>query len=74
MLVGKAVEMRSSVYPSGAAFAASFVPMMLPAPPRLSMTTLWPSRSPSCMPMERPTTSFEPPGGNGMMRRTGFTG
>src|SRR5688572_12665446 len=74
MLVGNATEISSSVCPSAVAFAASLVPMIPPAPPRLSITTLWPSRSPSCWPMARPTTSLLPPGGNGMIRRTGFDG
>src|SRR6185436_11693875 len=74
MLVGNATEISSSVYPSGGDFAACSVPMMPPAPPRLSITTPWPRRSLSCWPMARPTTSLLPPGGNGMIRRTGFEG
>jgi len=47
---------------------------MLPAPARLSMTTCWPSTSPSLPLSERAIVSTGPPGTNGTMNRTGFTG
>src|SRR6266571_329281 len=66
--------MRRRVWPSGAAFAAASVPMMPPAPPWLSATTCLPRRSASWKAIMRPTTSLLPPGGNGMMSRTGLLG
>src|SRR2546421_245390 len=50
------------------------MPIVPPPPPRLSMITDWPSRSPSCAATARPTRSLEPPGGNGMSRSTGYAG
>jgi hypothetical protein len=43
-------------------------------PPRLSMTTVCPSRSPSFWPTTRAMTSLPPPGGNGTMSRIGLLG
>jgi hypothetical protein len=48
---------------------------MLPAaPPRLSMTTCWPSASPSLGLTMRDSTSAPPPGGHGTMKRIGLLG
>src|SRR5688572_19247194 len=48
---------------------------MLPcAPARLSMTTCWPHSSASFAPRMRASASVPPPGGNGTMKRTGFSG
>ena len=65
---------KKSVYPSGAALAASAAPMLPPAPPRFSITTVWPHISPSFWPTIRAEMSVAPPGGNGTMSRTGFVG
>ena len=54
---------RSSVYPSGVAFAASPCPIVAPAPGRLSMTTETPNLSASQLPNARAVGSVEPPGG-----------
>src|SRR5260370_11739434 len=43
-------------------------PMVPPAPPRLSTTTGWPSRSPTCAATGRAKMSFDPPGGNGTIQ------
>src|SRR5436190_22466884 len=66
--------MRSSVYPSAGALATASVPMIPPAPPWLSTTTCLPRRSESWKAIMRPTTSLLPPGGNGMIMRTGLLG
>ena len=53
----------------------ALMPIMPPAPPRLSITTLWPQPlARAAAPIARPTTSLLPPGGNGMIRRIGFVG
>src|SRR5882762_9524480 len=69
-----ATETRSSVWPSGIDLATASVPMIPPAPPWLSATTCLPRRSESWKAIIRPTTSLLPPGGNGMIIRTGLLG
>src|SRR5688572_24506424 len=64
----------SMVCPSAGALAASSVPIVPPAPPRLSTTTGTPRASLSRCATMRPTISLPPPGGNGTMKRTGRLG
>src|SRR5262245_50201411 len=65
---------KNSVYPSGAARAASAAPTPPPAPPRFSITTCWFQIWVSFSPSSRAEMSVAPPGGNGTMKRTGFCG
>src|SRR6266853_1570738 len=65
---------RSSVYPSGAAFAASSLERFPFEPGRFSTTTGWPSASPSLGASTRAIVSVAPPGGLGTSRRTGRVG
>src|SRR5262245_32478654 len=58
------------VYPSGSDRATASAPILLPAPPRFSITTCWPQISDSFAATIRPTPSVPPPGGNGTTRRT----
>src|SRR6185503_19429247 len=67
-------EGKKSVYPSGAARAASAAPRPPPAPPRFSITTVWPQICDSFSPTRRAEMSVAPPGGNGTMKRTGRCG
>src|SRR6185503_6445512 len=67
-------EGKKSVYPSGAARAASAAPTPPPAPPRFSITTCWFQICESFSPSSRAEMSVAPPGGNGTMKRTGFCG
>src|SRR6185503_2870030 len=67
-------EGKKSVYPSGAARAASAAPTPPPAPPRFSITTCWPQICESFSPRSRAEMSVAPPGGKGTMKRTGFCG
>jgi hypothetical protein len=48
--------------------------MVLPAPPRLSMTICCPSISPIFGANTRAMMSVLPPGANGTIMRTGFAG
>ena len=57
-----------SVYPSGAAFATARVATVPPAPPRLSMTTCWPSISLILSATLRAAVLALPPGANGTTR------
>jgi hypothetical protein len=50
------------------------VPMIELPPARLSMTTCFPSRSPSGCATMRPTMSLLPAGGKGTIQRTGRVG
>jgi len=50
------------------------VPIVPPAPPRLSITTCCPSFSPSRWPTTRAMMSVEPPGGKATISRIGFVG
>src|ERR1019366_3755727 len=59
----------NSVYPSGAARAASAAPTVPPAPGRLSMMTCCPQAAVSFCPTMRARKSVEPPGGKGTMTR-----
>ena len=54
--------------------ATDVAPITVPAPARLSITTLWPSLSPSFLPISRPSTSVAPPGGNGITSVMGLEG
>src|SRR4030095_15674269 len=65
---------RTSVYPSGGAFAAASVPMMVFAPTRLSTTSCWPHSSASFCPGMRARVSTALPAENGTMRWTGLFG
>ena len=62
------------VWPSGAARAASAVPMTPIAPGRFSITNGWPSESCSCGPITRAIWSGRLPGGNGTTNLTGWPG
>ena len=64
----------SNVYPSAFDFATISVPIMLPAPVRLSITTCWPSTSGSFDATMRMSTSVEPPAPNGITTRIGLVG
>jgi hypothetical protein len=64
----------SSVWPSGGAFATRSMPMLPPAPARLSTTTAWPHFSDSFWPTIRASASDAPPGACGTTRRTGLVG
>jgi hypothetical protein len=64
----------SSVWPSGAALATSAVPMLPPAPARLSTTTVCFQISPSFCASRRATTSVLPPGAKGTTRVTLLVG
>src|SRR3990172_6144465 len=48
--------------------------MVPPPPPRLSITTGWPSASLRRLPMARPTVSIIPPAAKGTTMRTGLDG
>src|SRR5688572_23632589 len=50
------------------------LPMMAFAPPRLSMTSGWPSTFSTSFAMTRAFASVAPPGGNGTTRRIGRVG
>jgi hypothetical protein len=50
------------------------VPILVPAPGRLSMMTFWPSRVVRCWASSRATTSFGEPAVNGTIIRTGWLG
>src|SRR5690242_1842278 len=62
------------VLPSGAASAIALAPIAPPAPPRLSTTSGRPSSRAMPSAAMRPMMSVEPPGGNGMIKRSGFAG
>jgi hypothetical protein len=64
----------STVWPSGGALAASAMPMLPPAPARLSMTTGCPHDSDIFCPITRAATSVGPPGANGTMKRIARVG
>ena len=63
-----------SVYPSGVAFAAIAVAIVLPAPGRLSTTTCWPHTSLSFEATTRVEASVGPPAAGPSTRRTGLSG
>src|SRR5258708_18678417 len=65
---------RSSVYPSGAALAASSLERLPLEPGRFSTTTGCPSASPSRGETTRAIVSVAPPGGLGTSRRIGRVG
>src|SRR3981189_985173 len=65
---------RSSVYPSGAALAASSLERLPLEPGRFSTTTGCPSASPSRGATTRAIVSVAPPGGLGTSRRIGRLG
>src|SRR5262245_1892209 len=64
----------TSVWPSGSAFAAAAVPIMVPAPGRVSTITGWPHCSVSFCPMTRARMSVDPPGANGTIILIGLSG
>ena len=47
LIASAPAELIPMVYPSGSALATALVPTAPPAPPRLSMTTVWPRSNPS---------------------------
>jgi len=61
----------SSVVPSGAARATRDAPMVPPAPPAFSTTTVMPVRSPRRCAIRRDTTSVAPPAAKGTTMVTG---
>src|SRR5688500_1052921 len=65
---------RSNVYPSGPAFATVSAPIAPPAPGRLSTTNCWPNDSVSFCPTSLAMMSFDAPGVNGTIQRTGRLG
>ena len=69
-----ALEVISSVYPSGAAFATRSDPMLPPAPPRLSITIGFPSSSCRPFAIGLAAISDGPPGGQGTITFTGRLG
>src|SRR6476620_9672349 len=62
------------VYPSGLASATRFDPVMPPAPPTFSTTTVCPSSSPMRYATMRPIVSCGPPAANGITIVTGRVG
>src|SRR5205814_9940563 len=62
------------VWPSGAAFASALVPMVVPAPGRLSTKTGWRHAVDSRSAMARAAMSLEAPAGAGTIKRTAFVG
>ena len=64
----------SSVYPSWGALAASAVPMVPPAPGRLSITNDWPSSCATFCATTRATKSVAPLAGNGTITRMACSG
>jgi hypothetical protein len=64
----------SSVPPSGGAFSANSVPILVLAPGRLSTTNGCPSFSDSHCPIKRATMSGEPPAPVATIKRTGRAG
>jgi len=73
LMVNDAATTRT-VWPSGAAFATSSVPLRLPAPGRLSTITFCLSVSVMRCAMTRATTSVDPPPLCGTISRTGRVG
>ena len=70
-----ACEVRiTSVWPSGAAFAAISEPTMPLAPGRVSTMTCWPQASVNFCPIRRPTMSGPEPGEDSAMMRIGRVG
>jgi hypothetical protein len=65
---------RTSVYPSGAAFATASVPIEPPAPVRVSWMNGCASAAPTFSNTTRITASPEPPAGKVLMMRTGLSG
>src|SRR5579872_5749678 len=63
-----------SVYPSGAALAATSVPVSEPAPGKFWTTKGWPSCLDSCSPTIRETMSVPPPGVEATIMVTGRAG
>ncbi len=56
------IAANASVWPSSA-FATASMPIVPPAPARLSTTTAWPRSTRSFSAIMRATTSFTPPAG-----------
>ena len=67
-------SVKSSVCPSGAAFATTSAPIVVPAPGRFSTRTCWPRLCVSSAASARENVSVAPPGANGTTMRTGFEG
>ena len=70
----KAGVAMSSVYPSGSLPATTPVPMMVPAPGRLSTITFWPRSFDISSARMRAMVSVPPPGAKGTTSRIGLSG
>src|SRR6266498_2276162 len=73
-LIARVLAAIRIVCPSAGDFAASSMPIIWPAPGRLSTTNCWPSDSESLCATERAMMSVPPPAAEGTMKRTGFAG
>src|SRR6266699_4944214 len=73
-LIARVLAAIRIVCPSAGDFAASSMPIIWPAPGRLSTTNCWPSDSESLCATERAMISVPPPAAEGTMKRTGFAG
>src|SRR3954463_8240889 len=69
-----ATVMMQIAEPSGGDLAQSSMPMLPPAPARLSATNWTPYALVSVSAAKRPMMSVGPPGGKGMITRTGLVG
>ena len=65
---------RISAWPSAGAPSRAWLPTTPLPPGRFSMTSGWPSRSPSRWAISRASMSVAPPGGKGTITRTGRLG
>src|SRR5712691_2132514 len=73
-LIARVLAAIRIVCPSAGDLAASSMPIIWPAPGRLSTTNCWPSDSESLCATERAMMSVPPPAAEGTMKRTGFAG
>src|SRR5215831_17555017 len=73
-LIAFAAATKRSVYPSGGARTTVSVPILPPAPGRLSTMNDVPSRSDKNWLINRAAKSYPPPAGAGTIRRTGRDG
>src|SRR5712671_3664325 len=64
----------SSVYPSGADLATASLPIVPPAPPRLSTRICWPRAVDHDWATRRAVASTDSPAGKGTTSRIGFAG
>src|SRR3984893_16587538 len=73
-LIAFAVEVSSSVCPSGGEAITAWVPILLPAPGLFSTTKGWPSRSQRRWQIKRDNTSVAPPEASGTTHSAGCDG